>query len=992
MRKIKIVTVLFLFLILSINMVSQSDKYILQGKEYQFIEGKWYSFLNGKQSDEIIPNRIVVRLKNKGYIESFNFQNLNLNGISLGSSRFLDGFYVLNVAKEQDAFFTASVLDSTGLFDVLEFDGFGKRSGVPYDPRFTQQWNLSQTKLKMVNAWDITTGNSSVILGVIDSGIKYGHEDLDGNIWVNPAEDRNGNGKPDFYWYTQGGDLDGIDQDNNDKVDDLIGWDFAGGENNPTWPYEPDNNPDDTDGHGTNVAGVSSAQTNNYEGSAYKGISGIAGGWGTKKGVSLMVIRDGGVYPISSLTALAIDYAVSKGVNVINISSEFGQDYPHVRQAVDTAVSNGVVIVAGTGNNGATVDPSIRYPAKYSNTIAVGASDQNDNRISYSAYGPEIDVVAPSEVPSTDRLGGYTTNFPGTSASTPHVSAVVSLIRSVNPSLTWDVVRDIVRNTADKVPAMGQNTFTNEYGYGRINALKAVWSAAPNKITVSSPMNSLWNMASVPVIIGDYKKTIVWQNANHDAFAWEGGPQYIAKDLLENRIGYWIRFPQSQTINYLGVPKDSFNIGVKTGWNMIGSIYQDVPTSKVYSDPLGIVETKFFGYEGGYKTSDVIKTGKGYWVKVSANGKIILDKNSTFSGTQPQCSDEQPANPTGAPAIPELVKPDSGATGISISPIFRWKKSSDALSYRLQISTNNCFTNLIFDDPTITDTLKQVSLSYSTTYYWRVNAYNGVAHSSWSNMWVFTTQSAPQPDPCDPVASLSALDNFIITDANGNSQAMYIRNAGRAVNLGISDFDMPPVSPKGLFNVRFQSNKFIETVLPNQKIKRMPIVIKDAQYPINISWDIKWQNNTKYWLTRPGGEDKILLSGNGNLFIGSSQNDVLFVEAQSAIPIPCEFYKQGEGEMENNYTNIPTEYVLEQNQPNPFNPVTQIKFSIPEAGYVTLKIYDVLGREVSELVNGWKEAGTYDVVWDASRFSSGVYFYKLQAGNFISVKKMLLAK
>jgi M6 family metalloprotease-like protein len=90
--------------------------------------------------------------------------------------------------------------------------------------------------------------------------------------------------------------------------------------------------------------------------------------------------------------------------------------------------------------------------------------------------------------------------------------------------------------------------------------------------------------------------------------------------------------------------------------------------------------------------------------------------------------------------------------------------------------------------------------------------------------------------------------------------------------------------------------------------------------------------------------------------------------------------------------NKPESYSISQNYPNPFNPVTQIKFSIPEASYVTLKIFDVLGREVLGLINGWKEEGTYDIVWDASRFSSGVYFYKLQAGNFISVNKMLLTK
>ncbi|MDI6803774.1 MAG: T9SS type A sorting domain-containing protein [Bacteroidota bacterium] len=104
--------------------------------------------------------------------------------------------------------------------------------------------------------------------------------------------------------------------------------------------------------------------------------------------------------------------------------------------------------------------------------------------------------------------------------------------------------------------------------------------------------------------------------------------------------------------------------------------------------------------------------------------------------------------------------------------------------------------------------------------------------------------------------------------------------------------------------------------------------------------------------------------------------------------------------VEEEETLLPDKYALMQNYPNPFNPVTRIKFSIPEAGYVSMKIYDVLGREISELVSDWKEVGTYDVEWDGSNFSSGVYFYKLvvssteplAAGNYTSVKKMLLAR
>ncbi len=90
--------------------------------------------------------------------------------------------------------------------------------------------------------------------------------------------------------------------------------------------------------------------------------------------------------------------------------------------------------------------------------------------------------------------------------------------------------------------------------------------------------------------------------------------------------------------------------------------------------------------------------------------------------------------------------------------------------------------------------------------------------------------------------------------------------------------------------------------------------------------------------------------------------------------------------------NLPERFVLEQNYPNPFNPSTTIKFELPTASHVTLSVHDILGREVSVLVNERKNAGVYDVKFDGSSLASGVYFSRLQAGNFVETKKMLVVK
>ena len=93
-----------------------------------------------------------------------------------------------------------------------------------------------------------------------------------------------------------------------------------------------------------------------------------------------------------------------------------------------------------------------------------------------------------------------------------------------------------------------------------------------------------------------------------------------------------------------------------------------------------------------------------------------------------------------------------------------------------------------------------------------------------------------------------------------------------------------------------------------------------------------------------------------------------------------------------NTNQVPSSYNLAQNYPNPFNPSTKISFSIPKAGNVKLAVFDILGKQVTELVNGFKQAGTYDINFNASNIASGVYFYKIESGSFTEVKKMLLVK
>ena len=147
------------------------------------------------------------------------------------------------------------------------------------------------------------------------------------------------------------------------------------------------------------------------------------------------------------------------------------------------------------------------------------------------------------------------------------------------------------------------------------------------------------------------------------------------------------------------------------------------------------------------------------------------------------------------------------------------------------------------------------------------------------------------------------------------------------------------------------------------------------------------------WRTTTGGGDWINQSFGNNGFYGVcftdsitgtvvGDNGTIFHTTTGGVT----------GIIDNSAKSLPNQFALEQNYPNPFNPTTNISYSLPRNGFVTLKVYDILGREVRTLVNEYEAAGSYNVTFNASNFASGVYIYQLRSGNFLATKKLLLMK
>jgi subtilisin family serine protease len=241
-------------------------------------------------------------------------------------------------------------------------------------PPFERLWGLHNTgqdvngtngtadaDIDAPEAWDTTTGSMNVVVAVIDSGIDYDHPDLAANIWINVAEQTG----------TQG-----VDDDGNGYVDDIRGWDFV----------DDDNDPMDSDDHGTHVAGTVAAVGNNNT-----GITGVS--WTAK----IMVLRFLNAFGVGTdADAIrAIEYANAKGAHIINNSWGGGGFNQFLKDAIDASTA---VVVCAAGNDGTNNDNVPHYPSSYtsSNIIAVAATDQNDSRASFSSYGAtSVDVAAP---------------------------------------------------------------------------------------------------------------------------------------------------------------------------------------------------------------------------------------------------------------------------------------------------------------------------------------------------------------------------------------------------------------------------------------------------------------------------------------------------------------------------------------------------------------------------------------------------------------------
>jgi subtilisin family serine protease len=823
---------------------------------------------------------------------------------------------------------------------------------TPNDSLFILQKNLERVKAK--EAWDIVKGDTTVIIAIVDTGVDYTHPDLIGNLW-----------------YEQG---------------NFVGYDFGGldgtPDNNPSEDYSAQNKY-----HGTHVAGIACAVTNNN----YKGIASL--GYNCSflpVKVARSDKRDANGLPYIYYGYEGIKYAADHKANVINCSWG-GPDYSNLGQeTINYALSKQSLVVAAAGNNSELAN---FYPASYKGVLSVGWLQTDNDTISVAAnYGRTVDVFAPgSLILSTWQRGNpfalQYNAISGSSMSSPLVAGLAGLIwaQFSNPYTRTPLqVAEQIRVTADDIEQSNKSTYKNLLGRGRINAYRAVTETNTKSIRAT-----------------DVK------------FIDEGNKNGRLESGEEVSI-------QVTFTNYL-LPVSNINVQMVSDDNSVSLINQNFSINQMAAlDTVNNLSNKFrFKIQPNaplnYELNFLLKfTANGYsdfqWISTRINttfethniGRISMSVTSKGA----LGFNDYPNNQEG------VGFKFNGGDNLLFEGALMYGTSSTTLMDAARVTSKQS-TDFIATTPMKFVFSNQQEQAGITTFIDKGDL--GIE----TNLSTYT-YSSPQDD------------NYIILKTNlKNNTANTINNLYVGYYF---DWDLPADNPQKdstYYNSTFNLGIVVDKSNAVSTYVGAALISSNAQnqfgyYPIDnnatageiILNDSNGFSDAEKWISLSRGTSNQLLKSSDVSFVisggpysiqstksidvgfaiaaGPTFNELVNAIMQSKIKYPNVRTDIKEEK------NIPSEFKLFQNYPNPFNGETVISWQIAASSYVTLKVYDLLGREIVTLVDEFQNSGIHNSTLKTQDLllPSGVYFYQLRTGNaslgtgrdFVETKRMILLK
>lgn len=362
----------------------------------------------------------------------------NRKSDDLSSSFGVERIYKLKVNNERDIPQTIQALLQYDFVEYAERYYPVELLYIPNDP-FADPYTGNQDNLAVIKAyeaWEVEKGDSTIVIGILDTGVNLDHIDLKNNIYLNEADP-----------------INGFDDDGDGYIDNYKGWNFG----------DDNNDVSDVNSHGTQVAGIAAARTDNKT-----GMAGV--GFKTKfMPIKVFTSEDNTFNDGYS----AILYAAQKGCKVINLSWGTANNYSkYVEDIINTVVLDmDVVVVAAAGNSKLNEE---YYPASFEYVMSVTNTTKADEKAADATYSPYVDISAPGVGVMTTSGNGYASAY-GTSMASPAVAAAAALIRAHYPELSALQIMERLRVTADDVYGVGDNYQYKEHlGKGRLNMLKAL--------------------------------------------------------------------------------------------------------------------------------------------------------------------------------------------------------------------------------------------------------------------------------------------------------------------------------------------------------------------------------------------------------------------------------------------------------------------------------------------------------------------------------------
>ena len=965
---------LFLFLISAVffSFKNREDNKPVKGNN------NYFKLAEGLTEKDFMSNTVIFKLKernrniaginaisNDALNSSLNELNAGLNKMFTDAVKPLQEFsaggekmsdlsliYIVKYSSSKTIEEAVNLIYNSGEVEYAQPKYIQQVSFTPNDPSLGSQYYIN--KIQAPAGWDIQQGDTNVVIGIVDSGTDWDHPDLAANIKINYADP-----------------INGTDDDGDGYVDNFRGWDLGGADYNNV---VADNNPmimGSNNNHGSHVSGDASAVTNNG--------TGVAGaGFKCKiMGVKCAADNDtrgaGGTgYIITGYEG--IKYAADKGCAVINCSWGGGGGGQFEQDVITYATINkNSLVVCAAGNNSSS---ETFYPAGYKYVLSVASTNSSDIRSSFSNFGSAIDVCAPgSSIYSTLWNNSYA-SFDGTSMASPIAAGTCAIVKSQFPSYNALQIGEKVRVTCDNID--GSNpTYAGKLGKGRINMLRALTINSPsvrlNSYTVTDGNNNVPQPNDTLNIVGVFKNYLD-ATTNVSAVITTSS----AAVTLLNGSSTLGAIPTLGTVSNSSNP---FKVKV-TGTAATNSIveFKITYTDGSYSDFeyfSVVINPSYFDMNANKITTTINSRGNFGYNNYSTNtqgigfkynngaslifeGGLICAVSNTKVSDVVRGSDQAVQNADFTSIIPfQITQP-----GIISNQDGNAKFNDDgagATKIGIEINLSSYeFVSIPDEDYVIMKyKIKNTTASAISNFYtglfadWDIGANGDLNKADWdaANQMGYIWRSDNNPGTYVGVSLLSSNNPSYWAIDNDNTVAG---------------------NPWGIYDGFTDQEKFTS----------LSSGIGRTQAGVTAGRDVANVVGSGPYNIPANGEITVSFA----LIAGDNLNDLKTnaIAAKNKYNLLLSVV--------NYNSEIPDSYSLSQNYPNPFNPATKIKFALPTSGFTSLKVYDISGKEISNLLNSNIQAGTYEVLFDASNFSSGAYFYKLESNGYIETKKMFLIK